>query len=225
MSHKARQIISSICIAVAIVLFACGGFLIFNHYRLENERCIVIQEVADDMDQYIQNDENKGKPLVIPVDLESYTVPGEEYDFGEDTTYEEEPVITGIGLLQIPAINARLTILEGTTTKDLRYGVGHYIPSAGLGEAGNCSILGHHMKAYGSIFNRLSEVDVGDEIIITDIYGCKYTYIVDDTTIVTPEEMMNRIAKGDDTDARITLVTCAYTNQGKQRLIVTGHMI
>ena len=38
------------------------------------------------------------------------------------------------------------------------------------------------MIKYGSIFNRLEEVQIGDIFNITDLHGHQYTYFVDETS-------------------------------------------
>ena len=225
MTRRMKDTICTVCIGIAVILALVGvGFLL--KAKMDEERhCEVIRDTVEEVDDYIaQNKGEEAKPVIMLVDKDAYEVPGEEYDFGYEES-SEQTYITGIGILEIPCINSKLTIMEGTSNTDLRYGVGHYTPSAPLGGMGNCTILGHHMKAYGSIFNRLSEVDAGDTVKVTDIYGNQYVYEVDDTRIVHPSYLMEYLETGDTDTARITLITCAYTSEGKQRLVVTGHMI
>ena len=181
------------------------------------------------------------EPVVtMLVDTSSLEVSGEEYDFfgtEEEILLQREAVqeelqqneqgyaiLEGVGILDIPAIELHIPIWQTTNTTTLRYGTGHYVPSVMPGQVGNCSILGHHMREYGSIFNRLEEVGVGDEIIITNLRGYTYTYIVDETLVVEPEDLGDYIRGGITDDRQVTLVTCTYTPQGKKRFIVIGHI-
>ena len=179
--------------------------------------------------------------IVNPDDLE---VNGEEYDYYDDEYYISQALaeqrdsvnqelndtntgyltLQGVGILDIPCIDLHVPIWETTNSDTLRYGVGHYVNSVSPGSVGNCTITGHHMLKYGSIFNRLEEVQIGDYFNITDLRGHQYTYFVDELLIVSAEEMMNHIAGGITDTRQATLITCVYTDEGKMRLLVIGHI-
>mgnify|MGYP003295519976 CR=1 FL=1 len=106
----------------------------------------------------------------------------------------------------------------------LRYGAGHYADSVMPGEEGNCSILGHHLRAYGSMFNRLGEVEVGDSIVVQMLNGDEFTYIVDRTFVVDPMYLVDYIQGSSQEGTAITLVTCTYSGEEKLRLLVVGHL-
>ena len=118
--------------------------------------------------------------VIDPSELEVY---GEDYDYyygdySDDViSAQREAVndeinnantgyitIEGVGILDIPSIELHVPIWETTNSDTLRYGVGHYVNSVSPGSYGNCTIVGHHMLKYGSIFNRLEEVEIGDII-------------------------------------------------------------
>jgi LPXTG-site transpeptidase (sortase) family protein len=80
------------------------------------------------------------------------------------------------------------------------------------------------MLKYGSIFNRLEEVQIGDVVNITDLRGHQYTYFVDEILVVTAEEMMGYVSGGITDTRQLTLITCVYTDEGKMRLLVIGHI-
>ena len=179
--------------------------------------------------------------IVNPDDLE---VNGEENDYYDDEYYISQALadqrdsvnqeinnantgyltLQGVGILDIPSIDLHIPIWETTNSDTLRYGVGHYVNSVNPGSVGNCTITGHHMLKYGSIFNRLEEVQIGDIFNITDLRGHQYTYFVDEILIVSAEEMMNHIAGGITDTRQATLITCVYTDEGKMRLLVIGHI-
>ena len=191
-------------------------------------------------------DENAiGEPVMtLVVDPSELAVNGEEYDFYDDDYYISQALaegrdsvnqelddtytgyltLQGVGILDIPCIDLHVPIWETTNSDTLRYGVGHYVNSVNPGSVGNCTITGHHMLKYGSIFNRLEEVQVGDIFNITDLRGHQYTYFVDELLVVSAEEMMNHIAGGITDTRQATLITCVYTSQGKMRLLVIGHI-
>ena len=57
----------------------------------------------------------------------------------------------------------------------LRGGAGWLPSSAEMGAPGNCVIFGHRMKKYGRHFNRLDELEAGDEINLSAGDGDVYT--------------------------------------------------
>ena len=182
--------------------------------------------------------------MTLVVDPSDLPVNGEEYDYYDDDYYISQAIaderdsvnqeindsytgyltLQGVGILDIPCIDLHVPIWETTNSDTLRYGVGHYVNSVSPGAVGNCTITGHHMLKYGSIFNRLEEVQVGDIFNITDLRGHQYTYFVDEILIVSAEEMLNHIAGGITDTRQATLITCVYTDEGKMRLLVIGHI-
>ena len=182
--------------------------------------------------------------MTLIVDPSELEVNGEEYDFYDDDYYIQQALnsqrnqvnqemndaytgyltLQGVGMLDIPCIDLHVPIWETTNSDTLRYGVGHYVNSVSPGAVGNCTITGHHMLKYGSIFNRLEEVGIGDIINITDLLGHQYTYFVDEIQVVTAEEMLNHVAGGLTDTRQVTLITCVYTDTGKMRLLVIGHI-
>lgn len=182
--------------------------------------------------------------MTLVVDPSELEVNGEEYDFYDDDYYYQQEInserenvnqqinnantgyltLQGVGILDIPCIDLHVPIWETTNSDTLRYGVGHYVNSVSPGSVGNCTITGHHMLKYGSIFNRLEEVQVGDIFNITDLRGHQYTYFVDELLVVSAEEMLNHIAGGITDTRQATLITCVYTDEGKMRLLVIGHI-
>ncbi|MCQ2517071.1 MAG: class D sortase [Saccharofermentans sp.] len=251
---KKRKRISNILLVIAILLLFTGIVIISVDIAKKNIRLGKINEGVTSMDAVIvdsirtaetlteeQANGTVSEPTVtLIVDNNALGVTGEEYDFFGtdeeiaaqreavenelDNQYTGYTVLQGIGILDIPAIDAHLPIWQTTNNVTLRYGTGHYVGSVMPGQVGNCSILGHHMRQYGSIFNRLEEVGVGDEITVTNLRGYQYTYIVDQTVIVPPEELGDYLRGGITDSRQITLVTCTYTSTGKQRFVVIGHI-
>ena len=76
--------------------------------------------------------------------------------------------------------------MEGTTSKVLNAGIGHIEETAGIGESGNCVLCGHNGSRYGTFFTPLSQISIGDEVMITDKNGLKHIYEVTETEVVNP---------------------------------------
>ena len=49
-----------------------------------------------------------------------------------------------------------------------------------------CVLCGHNGSRYGTFFTPLSQISIGDEIMITDKNGLKHIYEVTETEIVNP---------------------------------------
>ncbi|HAU51262.1 MAG TPA: class C sortase, partial [Clostridiales bacterium] len=93
------------------------------------------------------------------------------------------------------------------------------------GAPGNLVIFGHRMRRYGSIFNRLGEVCIGDSIVI-ERSGQAFTYTVDAIDTVEPSSLSAYIGmekEGDPESCRITLITCTPIGVGSHRLVITAH--
>lgn len=89
------------------------------------------------------------------------------------------------------------------------------------GDKGNFCVAGHRSYTYNQYFNRLGELGIGDEIIITTVAG-KFKYDVYESKVVKPEE----VSVLDNTkDEEITLVTCTPIRVATHRLIVKGRIV
>jgi sortase A len=130
------------------------------------------------------------------------------------------PALTGsdwAALIDIPKIGLDEVVVEGVGVEELKQGVGHYPDTKMPGEKGNAALAGHR-TTYGHPFNKLDELDPGDEISVTTRAGT-FKYAVASTTIVTPES----VEVLDNTpDNRLTLTTCNPKYSAEQRLIVVA---
>ena len=139
---------------------------------------------------------------------------------GIDATPKEElpPVM---GYIQIPSISVNLPIIEGSSSKELKYGAGHVTGTAMPGELGNCAIAGHRNYTFGSYFSRLGEVVEGD--VVTISYGQEeYSYTVTEILTVLPSDT-SVLAKSET--PTITLITCTPKGTNTHRLIIKGSLM
>ncbi|MGI6582774.1 MAG: class D sortase [bacterium] len=151
--------------------------------------------------------------------VESPAVEEEEGDFSPDPAWADLPLL---GIITIEKIDARLPILPDTREKYLRVGVGHLPETALPGEPGNCVLTGHRGYTRGRLFNRLDEVEIGDDIVIETREG-KYTYRVSDVFIVEPGDPA--IMEYEEGEEVVTLVTCHPLYVASHRLIVRGTLL
>ena len=154
-------------------------------------------------------------------DLASFT--GE---IESEPTQPPEPVAIANGdpmaLIEIPAIGVTKFVVAGVETSDLKMGPGHYPDTPFPGELGNAAIAGHR-TTYGEPFRQLDELAVGDPIIVTDLLGRRFTYLVTGQQIVTPQDSWV-VDTVDPTVSSLTLTTCHPEFSAKQRLIVFAEL-
>ena len=88
---------------------------------------------------------------------------------------------------EIPQLNIKVPVLEGTDNTSLQVSAGHFEGTGGLGK-GNYCIAGHNSTIYAEIFNDLDQIKIGDEMCLVDIdeNRTRYTYTVTEYKIVKP---------------------------------------
>lgn len=227
---------------LAVICVSTGIWLLVRRPIIETQRSETVEEIVEKIEF--------GTPTVI-VNRDDFAVEGEEYEVFEDEEPEEseptpieptpiEPLdpqddvftlpekitLTAVGTISMDAIDMKLALWDDAGIVPLRYGAGIYKDSVLPGEKGNLVILGHRMKAYGSIFNRLGEVELGDEIKITMMDGTIYAYTTDRIVDELPPKELPEYMKQEGVEgAQITLITCTPTGVGSHRLLVIGHLV
>ena len=128
-----------------------------------------------------------------------------------------KPTGRTLGVIEIPKLKVKLPIFYGTSMGNLIVGAGQIEGTTPIGEIGNVAISAHRSYTYGHQFNRLDELQVGDEISVTTEAGV-YLYRVYKTHVVEPTDtsVLNR----NNRDKVLTLVTCTPIQNATHRLIV-----
>lgn len=105
-----------------------------------------------------------------------------------------------VGTITLPTLKLSWPIYEGTDEAALSKGVGHFTKSVLPGLTDNSVLAGHR----NTVFNRLGELEIGDQIFIktaagTFVYEITKFKVVKrtDKTVIVPTE-----------DATLTLTTC-----------------
>ncbi|GGP02845.1 class E sortase [Nonomuraea glycinis] len=132
-----------------------------------------------------------------------------------------------LAMLRIPRLGRgyEYAVVEGVDAEHLKKGPGHYPGSALPGKVGNFVVSGHR-TTYAAPFNRIDELERGDEIIV-EAREARYTYRVTSQDIVEPDEIEVIAPVPGKPDIRpirpyITLSTCHPEYSAAQRLIVHG---
>lgn len=143
---------------------------------------------------------------------------------------------TPVFSLTIPKIDVANVVVQGVEVEDLKLGPGHYPDCRGEfvkplctdaeevwpGEEGRV-ILSGHRTTYGAPFGQLDKLEPGDEII-TDTQWGKFTYVVTEIEIVSPNSTDIANPQPGGSNAEIALTTCHPEFSASQRLIVFGEI-
>jgi sortase A len=123
-----------------------------------------------------------------------------------------------LGRIDIPRIGISVAVLQGTTARTLRLGVGHIKGTALPGEPGNIGIAGHR----DTYFRALKDIRKDDEIQLQTAAGIT-KYEVDWIQITSPSRIG---VLAPTTESSLTLVTCYpfyYIGAAPERFIVRAH--
>lgn len=121
--------------------------------------------------------------------------------------------------LIIPKLNAEMPIFEGTHEDELEKGVGHYSGSVLPGEPDNAVLSGHR----DTVFRRLGELKVGDELIIRSTHGI-FIYEIEKTWVTKADD--RTVIVSHDRPI-LTLTTCypfTYVGPAPDRYIIQSRL-
>jgi sortase A len=124
-----------------------------------------------------------------------------------------------IGTIQIPRIGHTYNIVEGTDTRSLEEGPGHY-PSTAFPGMGQTVAVAGHRTTYLAPFRFLNELKPGDRILVTMPYG-RFTYLVQYQQIVKPTQTSVIDDQGYD---RLVLSACNPLYSAAQRIIIFARL-
>lgn len=136
---------------------------------------------------------------------------------GEQQVYEEG----ALGIIEIPDLDLKLPIYQGTEAEVLSKGIGHMKESSPLvGEKNMHSLLaGHRGLPNAEMFLRLNELKEGDKFVIY-VSEQKFLYEVCKIQVISPEETEKLQVQ--DGRELVSLITCTPYGINTHRLVVTG---
>lgn len=205
--------LSRLCIFITIVIFLLGiSFLgkssFCNVQNLEkNNMETIIENVqsVENIDTVSNNQLVENNELAVDSKLNVI----EEYR----TMPRELKGYTVIGKIQIPKIELELYILSETNKNTLSVSATKlYGPE--INKVGNFCIAGHN---YNKMFGKIKNLEIKDNIILTDTYDNSITYEVYDIFQTSSKDVscLNQETEG---DRELTLITC--TKGAIKRIIV-----
>lgn len=181
-----RLIIATIILVLSAVFSACISYAI-NSNHTQNE--IIINNIVEEKNETKIEVTNESKEI---------------------TTH-----LKSLGVLEIPKINLKAEVKDGTTNDVINEYIGHF-QSTSLW-FGNIALCAHNNGYSKNHFARLNELVKGDEITYSTKYG-KRTYIVEDIQEISKTNV--EVLENSE-ENRLTLITC-ITNQPEKRLCITA---
>lgn len=118
--------------------------------------------------------------------------------------------------LQIPAIDVDAPIVQGDGWEQLKKGVGQNLSHpVQPGQPGNLVLSGRN-DIFGEVFRHLDQLKEGDEVIVHTGQRT-YTYVVQETRIVEPDQVE---VMAPTADPVVTLISCYPYLVDNQRIVV-----
>lgn len=124
-----------------------------------------------------------------------------------------------VGILDIPVIDARLPVTAGVSEEQLKISEGWVMQTDPVGDPGNAVIAGHRSHTWGRHFNRLGELEKGDNIFFDSVYDERIQFTVHEVLVVEPDDPAVFATPGEGM-AQLTLYTCTPMETSTQRLII-----
>lgn len=123
-------------------------------------------------------------------------------------------------VISIPKLNLEMPLYLGATDENMAKGAavlsGTSVPVGGSNT--NAVIAGHRGWGGAAYFRYITELSIGDEVVITNLWE-RLRYRVVGTKIIEPHEIENILIQPERD--MVTLLTChPYASGGKQRYLV-----
>ncbi|WP_456273084.1 class D sortase [Bacillus sp. AK031] len=146
-----------------------------------------------------------------------------------DSENEKEPSISSysfeqgdvLGILDIPALDRELPIIEGTDEEELEKGVGHYSSTKLPNQQDRIFLAGHR----DTVFKKMGDLKEGDLLHI-EMESGKFTYEIYEMFIVKEDDMS--VVQTTSPDEILTLSTCypfEYLSSTEERYIINAKRV
>lgn len=167
--------------------------------------------------RYSQYQANSDAAVEVVAQIEKEFEEVSETDQKVETEYKGYEVV---GIIEIPKINIKYPILNKTNDDAMQYSITKF--SGGeVNSVGNFVVAGHNYLD-GSMFGKVKQLEIGDEIKLTDLYNNTVTYEIFDIYSVDPND--TSILESVDKNSReVTLITC--TKGHVERLITKAREV
>lgn len=176
-----KKIINVFLIILTLSAIVVLGIIIFKQYEGKENSNQAIQVVAQ-IEEEFNNIENTNKK--IEMEYKGYKV---------------------VGIIEISSINIKYPILNKTNDNSMQYSITKF--SGGeVNEIGNFVVAGHNYLN-GTMFGKVDQLKIGDEIKLTDLYNNTLTYEIFDIYSTDPNDT-SIIESSKGGTKEVTLITC-----------------
>ena len=166
---------------------------------------------------YSQYQANSNAAVEVVAQIEKEFEELSETDEKVEAEYKGYKVV---GIIEIPKINIKYPILNKTNDDAMQYSITKF--SGGeVNSIGNFVVAGHNYLD-GSMFGKVKQLEIGDEIKLTDLYNNTITYEIFDIYSVDPNDT-SILESVDENSREVTLITC--TKGHVERLITKAREI
>ena len=165
--------------------------------------------------RYSQYHKNSEEAVEVVAQIEEQFAKTADPSTGEvqkvETEYKGYKVV---GIIEIPKINIKYPILNKTNDDSMQYSITKFA-GGDVNSIGNFVVAGHNYLD-GSMFGRVKQLEIGDEIKLTDLYNNTITYEIFDIYSVDPNDT-SILESVEENTREVTLITC--TKGHVERLI------
>lgn len=176
-----KKIINVFLVILTLSAIVVLGIIIFKQYEGKENSKQAIQVVAQ-IEEKFNNIENTNKK--IEMEYKGYKV---------------------VGIIEIPSINIKYPILNKTNDNSMEYSITKF--SGGeVNEIGNFVVAGHNYLN-GTMFGKVDQLKIGDEIKLTDLYNNTLTYEIFDIYSTDPNDT-SILESSKEGTKEVTLITC-----------------
>lgn len=205
--------IVSLIISIILFCFLNSHFLTNNNLEISNFlMSSKIQEISKNLEENLKNNQQENTNEQVQETLENNI---------ELQNHEEKPLVEEVSnnqteimwQIEIPAINLKARIAEGTSKEIMDEFIGHFEET--VKTEGNIGLAAHNRGYKVNYFQDLKKLKEGDEIIYKHKEFEK-RYVVKTLKIISDEDWS--LLENTD-DNRITLITCVENEPNYRRLI------
>lgn len=196
---------------------SCYIYATYDRNKSEEVSQTILSEIENiNIKKYSNNE-----PMIIILDnISTNTSDKEDTDEIDKDVYIGDNKYSVEAIIEIPKIGISYPVISKTSEELLKISVNKF-HGPNPNQIGNYCIVGHNYLNE-KMFSRLNELDSGDIVELTDLFGVTISYKVYDKYIVEPTDTSCTSQKTKDgrnlSVREVTLITCA--NYGTQRLVV-----
>ncbi|NMD68916.1 class D sortase [Bacillus sp. DNRA2] len=125
-----------------------------------------------------------------------------------------------LGTVEIPKLNRKLPLIEGTDANVLDQGVGHFTGTVFPGQNEQILISGHR----DTVFRNFDRLEIGDQFIINMPYG-SYTYEIRSTVIVHADDTTVIRKMGEEVLVVSTCYPFNYIGDAPDRFVIYAYPV